>query len=73
MRALQHVIEQRAEIGLEDVEFALRHGHNCWKIVDDPRAVTRSAARAVLELALHARTIGGRSPMIVLSNLSCRS
>jgi hypothetical protein len=73
MRALQHVVEQRAEIGLEDVKFALSHGHNCWKIVDNLRVVTRSAARAVLELALPARAIGGLAPMIVLNDLSCRS
>ena len=53
MRALQHVIEQGAEIGLEDVKFALGYGHNFWKIVDNLRVVPR-AARAVLELALQA-------------------
>jgi hypothetical protein len=70
---LQQVVEQRAEIGLEDVKFALGHGHNCWKIVDNLRVVTRSAARAVLELALLARTIVGRATMIVLNDPSCRS
>ena len=72
MRALQHVVEQRAEIGLEDVGFALGHGHNWWKIVDNLRAVPR-AARAVLELALYARAIGRLAPMIVLSDPICRS
>jgi hypothetical protein len=62
---LQQVVEQRAEIGLEDVKFALGHGHNCWEIVDNLRSLTRIAARAVLELALHARTINGRAPTIV--------
>ena len=73
MRALQQIVEQRAEIGLEDVKFALSHGHNCWKIVDNLRVVMRSAARAVLELALHARAIGGQAPMIGLNDPSRRS
>jgi hypothetical protein len=73
MRVLQHVVEQRAEIGLEDVEFALSHGHNGWKIVDNLRVVTQSAERAVLELALHARAIRRRGPMIVLNDPSSRS
>jgi hypothetical protein len=65
MRVLQHVVEQRAEIGLEDVKFALSHGHDRWKVVDHLRAPTRITARAVLELAGHARTIDGRAPTIV--------
>jgi hypothetical protein len=37
--ALQHVIEQRAEVGLDDVQFALGDRHNFAKVVDDLRAV----------------------------------
>jgi hypothetical protein len=65
MRALQHVVEQRAEIGLDGIKFAPGHGHNGWKIIANLRALTRSAERTVLELALRARAIGGRTPMIV--------
>jgi hypothetical protein len=65
MPELQHVVEKRAEIGLDDVKFALSHRNNCWKIIDNLRALTRSAERTVLELALRARAIGGRAPMIV--------
>jgi hypothetical protein len=61
MRAFQDVVEQRAEIGLKNLKLALSHGHNFWKIVNNLRVVARSAARAVLELALHARTIEGRA------------
>jgi hypothetical protein len=73
MRAFQHVVEQRAEIGFEDINFALSHGHICWKIVDNLRVVTGSAARVALEIASHARTIGGWAPMIVSNDPSCRS
>ena len=73
MRALQYVVEQWAEIGLKDVKFAPSYGHNCWKIVDNLRVVLRGAARVLLELALHARAIGGLAPMIVLNDPSCRS
>jgi hypothetical protein len=73
MRALQQIVQQRAEIGLKDVKFALSHRYNRWKIIDNLRALTRSAARAVLELALHGRNIGGRAPMIVPNDPSCRS
>ena len=62
---LQHVVEKRAEVGLDDVKFALSHGYNCWKIIDNLRALTRSAERIVLELEQRARAIGGRAPMIV--------
>ena len=65
MRALQEVVEERAEIGLENLKLALSHGHNCRKIVDNLRALTRIAVRTVLELALRGRVIAGRAPMIV--------
>jgi hypothetical protein len=35
----QQVIEQRAEIGLDDVKFGLGDRHNLVKIVDDLHAV----------------------------------
>jgi hypothetical protein len=73
MRALQHVVEQRAEIGFEDINFALSHGHNYWKIFDNLRVVTLSAARVALELASPARTIGGWAPIVVPNDRSCRS
>jgi hypothetical protein len=73
MRALQEVVEQRAEIGLENLKLALGHGHNCWKIVDNLRVVRRRPVRTVLEAAQLARAIGRRAPMIVLNNPSFRS
>jgi hypothetical protein len=73
MRALQEVVEQRAEIGLENLKLALSHGHNCWKIVDNLRGVRRRPVRAVLEAAQFARAIGRRAPVIVLNDPSSRS
>ena len=73
MRALQEVVEERAEIGLENLKLALSHGHNCWKIVANLRVVRRSPVRTVLEAAQFARAIGWRAPMIVLNNPSSRS
>jgi hypothetical protein len=73
MRALQEVVEQRAEIGLENLKLALGHGHNCWKIADNLRVVRRSPVRAVLEVAQFARAIGRRARMMVLNNPGSRS
>jgi len=73
MRVLQHVVEQRAQVGLENLKLALSHGHNCWKIVDNLRVVRRSPVRTVLEAAQFVRAIGRRAPMIVLNNPSSRS
>ena len=72
MRALQEVVEQRAEIGLENLKLALSHGHNCWKIVANLRVVRRSPVRTVLEVAQFARAIGRQAPMIVANNQSSR-
>jgi hypothetical protein len=73
MRALQQLVEQRAEIGLKNLKLALSHGHNCWKIVDNLRVVRRSPVRRAMEAGQFARAIGRRAPKIVLNNPSSRN
>jgi hypothetical protein len=68
MRVVQHVVEQRAEIGLDDIEFTLSHRHNFRKIVDNFWVVRRGTARAVLEIAVHARAVDRWVPTVIREN-----
>jgi hypothetical protein len=68
---LQQVIEQRAEIGLDDVKLALSYGHSLRTIVDNPRAMTRGHARCGLEITVHMRAIGGLAPTVVQDDPCC--
>jgi hypothetical protein len=38
-RLRQHVIQKRAEVGLDDLEFARCHRDGLWKVVDDLGAI----------------------------------
>jgi len=62
-RALQHVIEHRAEVGLNDVQFALADRYNFAKIVNDLGAVGR--VRSTVETAWRAQAAGTSAPVVV--------
>ena len=62
-RALQHVVEHRAEVGLDDVQFALADRYNFAKIVNDLGAVGR--VRSTVETAWRAQAAGTSAPVVV--------
>jgi hypothetical protein len=71
---VQYLIEQLAEVGLDDIEFALDYGYNFGKIVDDLRARRICQRKPVLTFAMHTRMADIPALVVVgVNNPCCQS